>query len=237
MEQESEAPQIVQQQALSNKPLITEGVKIFFITLTTICTLIITASQSYLAYKQYQAAKLAYSPIFIFRKDFTKNASTKNYETESLKVFNMGYPINSYTAKEESYLKIIKKTYNSDRNELRFIPITYYAAQVTYSGGKDEMGNFIGTNDNNSDFANLFWGINKMNLARKTEDPSYEIELVQSMSISYSDIEGEEYTKYYLDFKPSAQETLEQLKQDSTGHVLPKELNNITIDQILKLFN
>lgn len=203
--------------------------------IVTLLTIVIAASQAYIAYKQYEASKLTFAPIFVFREQLIKSEESQKYDNENMEIVNMGYPINNYSSKLDVYIKATKTITTGDGSEKKiYIPIDYYSAAFPLSGGKDTLETLLGFN-NNTDFVNLIWAINDLAPKKGEHGPYYDIKIIKSITITYSDIEGNEHKVYFLNQKPVGYEKIEKIKKLSKKIVTTRHINRITAHEIADL--
>lgn len=208
-----------------------------FLFFTTIFTLIIAGAQSYIAYKQYEASKLSFSPIFVFQEDLIKRDGSEKYDNENLKIINMGYPINNYSSKEYIFIKATKKVIKeSVIKKSILIPVNYYAASFSNTGGKDTMETFIGM-DNNMDYVNLSWSVNALGEKKVVTGPFYDIGLIKAFEITYSDIEGIEHKKYFINQRPVNNDIFTSLTNDTDKLVPPRDIRSLDAKTIVSLLD
>lgn len=206
-----------------------------FLFFTTLFTLIIAGAQSYIAYKQYEASKLSFSPIFVFQEELVKRDGSERYDNENLKIINMGYPINNYSSKEKIFIKatqtIIKEKVIK---ESILIPVNYYAASYSSTGGKDTLETFIGM-DNNTDVVSLRWSVNALDPKGVSSGPFYDIDLIKAFELTYSDIEGIEHKKYFINQKPVDNKLFLSMTDDAENIVPPRDIRNLDAGTIVSL--
>ncbi|WP_041455950.1 hypothetical protein [Pantoea ananatis] len=213
----------------------TSIVKNTFRALTALFTLIIAVAQATIALKQYEASKLSFSPIFIFQEELSKNDGSEKYDNESLKIVNMGFPINNYQSDIYVYVKATKTiTTGKGSSKSIYIPVNYYMGSFSKSGGKDVLETSLGV-DNNTDYVNLLWSVHSFGDKKEGYGPYYDIKLTKIIKITYSDIEGNQNTKYFIDQRPVNETDYELLKALGKETVATRDLRKMNPQMIVSL--
>lgn len=186
----------------------------------TIMGLFFSGVTAYFAYsignEQVRAAKIQYAPIFVFKKEYTKDNVKDVYNTEYLSIENQGYPILTFNAVLDTILTLKLTEYKKKTpQKILYYPTSYFDGQSSSSGGKGELSMFIGTNNLwlMSDFEKEVSLFNEKNNGEKIVN--YATNTI--VKISYIDASDEHHEKYFLDEKPVTLDTYNSLKSKING--------------------
>ncbi|MBP1018233.1 hypothetical protein J8628_15035 [Serratia fonticola] len=192
--------------------------------------LILSGATAYFAYsigsEQVRAAKIQYAPIFVFKKDYTKDYVNDVYKTEYLSIENQGYPILSFSAVLDTVLTLKLTEYSKKTPpKVMYYPTRYFDGQSSSSGGKGQLSMFIGNNNLwlMSDFQNEVGSFNEKNNGKRIVN--YVTNTI--VKISYIDANDEHHDKYFIDEKPVTLDAYNKLnsKIEGVSDLGKKDLN------------
>ncbi len=103
---------------------------------------------AYFAYsigsEQVRAAKIQYAPIFVFKKEYTKDNINDDYNAEHLIIENQGYPILTFDVTLDTVLTMKLTEYQEKTpDKIMYYPIGYYDGKSSSSGGRGECRCFL----------------------------------------------------------------------------------------------
>lgn len=167
--------------------------------------LLFSGATAYFAYsigsEQVRAAKIQYNPIFVFKKEYTKDHEKDVYITEYFSIENQGYPILTFKAVLDTVLTLKATNYiGKPLSKVTYYPIGYFTGQSSSSGGKGQLSMFIGDKNLSlmSDFINEVDSFNDKNSGKTIIN--YTTNTI--IKISYIDVNDEHHDKYFIDEKP-----------------------------------
>ncbi|WP_331842599.1 hypothetical protein [Pantoea agglomerans] len=173
------------------------GVIISLISLAT------SAVTTYLAYQigsdQVKAAKIQFSPIFTFRKEYEKYEGREVYKTEYLSIENEGYPILNFDVSLDTILTLTITDYEERKNsKIIYFPTDYFLGKSSSSGGKGRLAFYIG-NENLSLDNKMRQQISAYNQQNYQKIINYSTNTL--IKINYTDASEEQKIKYFIDQK------------------------------------
>lgn len=170
---------------------------------------------AYFAYsigsEQVRAAKIQYAPIFVFKKEYTKDNINDDYNAEHLIIENQGYPILTFDVTLDTVLTMKLTEYQEKTpDKIMYYPIGYYDGKSSSSGGRGRMSMFFGNKNLRlmSDLEDEIISFNHENNRKKII--IYKTNNI--MKISYIDVNDERHDKYYMDEMPVTSDTYNELK-------------------------
>ncbi len=182
--------------------------------------LLFAGATAYFAYsigsEQVRTAKIQYSPIFVFKKEYIKDKAKDVYDTEYLSIENQGYPILTFKAVLDTVLTLKLTDYRGKTpSKVMYYPIGYFDGQSSSSGGKGQLSMFIGNNNLwlMSDFQNEVSSFNEKNNGKKIIN--YVTNTI--VKISYMEVNEERHDKYFIDEKPVNLEAYNRIKSQIEG--------------------
>ncbi|HCM9197740.1 TPA: hypothetical protein QH575_004403 [Enterobacter kobei] len=173
--------------------------------LLSFVSVILSGVATYFAYgigkEQVRAAKIQYSPIFTFKKEYTKNPSGDKYMTEYLSIENEGYPILAFKANLDTILILKITDYRTKPNTTeKYFPVNYFNGQSSSSGGKGQLSMFIG-NENLWLLSRVESEMIDFNMKFSPKKIiNYQTKTI--VKISYIDASEESHEKYFIDEIP-----------------------------------
>ena len=99
---------------------------------------------AYFAYsigsEQVRAAKIQYAPIFVFKKEYTKDNINDDYNAEHLIIENQGYPILTFDVTLDTVLTMKLTEYQEKTpDKIMYYPIGYYDGKSSSREGANKQ--------------------------------------------------------------------------------------------------